>query len=457
MRRRDFLKTVAGAGAVAGLATACGGGGSSSTPGAAESKTITVSFQQFGASRVQTNFLTGVKKTFEAANSGVTVKLQPIVASENDYYTKLQLSMRSPRTSPDVVYEDTFLINSDIAAGYLIPLDDKLANWAGWGQFNKNAKAAAQALDGKTYGIPDGTDVRAIWYHKGVFAKAGLPSTWQPKTWDDILTAAKAIKAKVPGVIPLNVYAGTGVGEAASMQGFEMLLYGTPNGTLFDKDQQKWVVGQAGFTDSLSFIHDVFDSGLGPTPQQALAPTWANTVAQKLMPAGGVGIAIDGSWLSGTWLAGGPSPWPAWNTMLGQAYMPTQTGQGATKVTLSGGWTWAIPKNAQNPDVAWKLIQALTSKENELAYDIAGVQIPVRDDVAKDPSFLKANPTNAFFSGLVAATQYRPAYADYPKVSLLIQQATEQVATNSADPAAAAKKYAAGVTQAVTSDKVMTA
>jgi len=216
MRRRDFIRTVAGTGAVAGRAGACGksstasatatsaAAGASGAASTGVSGNINVSFQHFGASNIQLDFLNGIKKQFEAANPKATVNLQPIVASENDYYTKLELSMRSPRTSPDLAYEDTFLINSDIAAGYLTPLDDKLSSWADWSQFKPNAKLAAQALDGKTYGVPDGTDVRAIWYNKKLFAKAGLPTAWQPKTWDDIISAAKTIKAKLPGVIPLK-------------------------------------------------------------------------------------------------------------------------------------------------------------------------------------------------------------------------------------------------------------
>ena len=201
---------------------ACGG-----SSGNGGSDTLTVTYQQFGDSKVQANFLKGVKKEFEASHKGITVDLQPISASEDDYYTKLQLQMRSAKTSPDLVYEDTFLINSDIEAGYLRPLDDNLEKWDDWSQFEPSAKKAAQALDGKTYGVPDGTDTRALWYNKKIFAKAGLPTDWQPKTWDDLLTAARAIKSKVPGVTPMNLYVGTGVGEAATMQGFEMLLYGT--------------------------------------------------------------------------------------------------------------------------------------------------------------------------------------------------------------------------------------
>jgi multiple sugar transport system substrate-binding protein len=252
------------------------------------------------------------------------------------------------------------------------------------------------------------------------------------------------------------VYAGTGVGEAASMQGFEMLLYGTPKGTLFDKASQKWVVGSKNFVDALNFMQQVFSSGLGPTPQQALAPTWGNTVSQELLPKGKLAIDLDGSWLSGNWLPSGAAPWAQWRETLGNAYMPTQNGEGSGKVTMSGGWTWAIPKNAQNPDAAWELIKTLTSKEGELAFDIKGVQIPVRTDVAADPSYVKANPTNKFFSDLVADTIYRPAYAEYSKISLVIQQATEKVMTNTATPQAAAQFYDTGVKQVVTDAKTTT-
>src|SRR5664279_4340832 len=91
------------------VATACGGSGS----GSGDGKTIKVAYQQFGEGKVMANFLAGVKTSFEKANPGKKVQLLPIVASENDYYTKLALMLRSPRTTPDLVYEDTFLINSD--------------------------------------------------------------------------------------------------------------------------------------------------------------------------------------------------------------------------------------------------------------------------------------------------------------------------------------------------------
>ena len=42
----------------------------------------------------------------------------------------------------------------------------------------------------------------------------------------------------MPDVIPMNIYAGRAGGEQTSMQGFEMLLYGTQD-TLYNTDTNK--------------------------------------------------------------------------------------------------------------------------------------------------------------------------------------------------------------------------
>lgn len=244
----------------------------------------------------------------------------------------------------------------------------------------------------------------------------------------------------MPDVIPLNVYAGKGVGEASSMQGFEMLLYGTPD-TLYDEAAQKWITGSKGFSDSLRFVDTVFKEGLGPSPQQALETTWTNKVGQELLPQGKIAIALDGSFTALNWLPTGATPWPQWNQVMGTAYMPTQTGQEPGRISMSGGWTWAIPKNSDNADGAWELTKLLSDREHQLTWAIDNVQIPVRSDVAKDPSYLSANPTNEFFAGLVPVTKYRPAYAVYPRISSEIQLATEKLITGSATVEQAAQGY----------------
>ncbi|MFG3547320.1 extracellular solute-binding protein [Streptomyces sp. NPDC047725] len=420
--------------------TACSGGSGS------DPDTVKVSFKQStdNSVKVMDTYLDGIKKEFEKAHPGKKVELVPIKAPDSEYYTKLQQMLRSPKTAPDLVYEDTFLINSDIASGYLKPLDPYLAKWRDWENFIDTAKAAAKGEDGRTYGVPDGTDTRGLWFSKDVFAKAGLPADWQPRTWDDVLSAARTIKEKVPGVTPLNVYTGKPAGEAATMQGFQMLLYGTGDGTadpLYDKASKKWIAAGKGFEDALGFVETVYREKLGPEVSDALDPNFATAVRGELLPRGRLGIALDGSWLPQDWLEGSGHEWPEWSKELGLAAMPTQHGQAPGKVSMSGGWTWAIPAKAANPDLAFEFIKTMQTKANAQKWYVANSGIAVREDVAADPAYVRAQPGLAFFTGLVAHTHYRPAYPAYPKVSVAIQEAMEGVTTGDMSVEEAARGY----------------
>ncbi|NNN37947.1 extracellular solute-binding protein [Streptomyces sp. S3(2020)] len=437
---RSVLPTLLAATLTATALTACSSGSGS------DPDTLKVSFKQStdNSVKVMDEFLAGIKSQFEKANPGKKVELVPIKAPDSEYYTKVQQMLRSPKTAPDLVYEDTFLINSDITSGYLKPLDAYLAKWPDWNQFIDTAKAAAKGEDGKTYGVPDGTDTRGLWFDKAIFTKAGLPTDWQPKTWDDVLEAARTIKEKVPDVTPLNVYTGKPAGEAATMQGFEMLLYGTNDGTtdpLYDTATKKWISGGQGFQDALAFVETVYKDKLGPDVETALDPNIQTIIRGDLLPKGKLGIDLDGSWLPQDWLPGSGHEWPQWSKELGLAYMPTQNGQAPGKVSMSGGWTWAIPSKAANPDLAFDFIKTMQTKANAQKWYVANSGIAVRKDVAEDPAYADAQPGIKFFTDLVASTHYRPAYPAYPKVSTAIQEAMEGVTTGDMSVEEAAKAY----------------
>ncbi|WP_022891806.1 extracellular solute-binding protein [Agromyces subbeticus] len=404
------------------------------------SNTIKVAYQKFGTFTQLDDHMKEVKAAFEAENEGMTVELVPIEAQQNDYFTKLALMNQSASTAPDVMYEDTFMVESDADAGYLAPLDEYTESWEDWDAFYENAKSAGLGGDGKTYGIPMGTDTRALWYNTDVFEQAGVPVPWEPETWADVLDTAATIKAKLPDVVPLNVYSGKAQGEAAAMQGFEMLLYGTGD-TLYDTDDKKWVTGSQGFVDSLTFIEDLYQGGLGPTPEQALDKNVGNLVSAEWFPQGTLAIGLDGSWLSGTWLETGTAPWPEWSDVMAQAPMPTQEGDEPGATSMSGGWTLAMGSKSENKDAAWDFIALALDKDNSQSYDIAASQIAVRSDVSEDPDYQAANPSFGFFSEIVAVTNFRPATSDYGQISSEITIAMEAVMTGQQSPAEAAAAY----------------
>ncbi|MEH6376712.1 extracellular solute-binding protein [Streptomyces sp. KLMMK] len=417
--------------------TACGGGSGG------DPDTVKIAYQRTTDNnvRIMDDYLAGIKRQFERAHEGKKLQLVPVQAAAADYYAKLQQMMRSPKTAPDIVREDTFVINSDIKAGYLRPLDDKLAGWKDWGRFAPAAKAAAKGEDGKTYGVPDGTETRGLWFNKEVFARAGLPADWHPRTWKDVLDAARTVKEKVPGVTPLNVYTGKAPGEAATMQGFEMLLYGTGRDPLYDPAVRKWVSGSRGFRDALEFVRTVFADKLGPDPADALDPNVDNRVATDWLPSGKLAIALDGSWLGKYWQPGGSRPWPGWTSVMGRAPFPTQNGAEPGAVSLSGGWTWSVSAKSGKADLAWQVIETLQTTDNATEWTVRDAQIAVRDDVAASRKYLTSMPGVDFFTALVKFTHYRPALPVYPQVSSAIRDAMEAVTTGDASVQRAAGRY----------------
>ncbi|MEO5781605.1 extracellular solute-binding protein [Arthrobacter oryzae] len=448
--RGSWKSFVAGIAAAAVLAVpACSAGSTE-----ASDRVLKVAYQKTDSFAAVDDMFTKTKKDFEAANPGVRVELQPIMANDEDYGTKLALALRSPETAPDVFYEDSFKVRADAEAGYLLKLDERLAAWEDWAVFSDAAKTAGAGDDGGTYAVPLGTDTRAIWYNKKVLQGAGIDVPWQPRTWDDILAAARTIKASDAGLIPFSMYAGKGSGEGTVMQSFYELLYGTGD-TLYDEATRKWVVGSKGFIASLEFLQTLYSEGLAVTPAQALDGNVWKKVVGEWLPEGRMGGTVEGSYAPSFWQPGGSYEWPGYAQDMGVAKFPTRNGQAPGAVSMSGGWTLAVSADSSNPDLAFGFLTSALNKQNSLAFALDSLQIAVRGDVAAEPAYQSANPFIRDVSELVDVTHFRPSTADYPRISAAIQEATESVITGTLTPEQAAARYDEAVRAQVGDEKVV--
>lgn len=437
--RRSMLRIVAGVATALPLTALAGCSGSGR-----DSSTIRVAYQQFGSGTLMEAWISRTAKSFSADHPELTIELVPIVAAENDYFTKNELLMSSPRTSPDLVFEDTFILLSDVGAGYLQPIDELATGWEHWKDVAEASQKAVTGEDGRIYAIPTHTDTRGIWYQMDVFEQAGLSREWQPTSWDDILSAARTIKERLPEVAPLHVFSGVAQGEKASMQGFEMLLYGTDS-RLYDETTQKWVLGSQGFVDSLGFLKTIFEEQLTLSLARNLDPNVGESIYTSLLPDAKLGMVVDGSWNSSNWAEGGPRPWPEWPDHIGTTRMPTQDGGGSGWTTLAGGWCWAIPRHCTDPKTAFSFVEALCTTENSVTRAIEDNHITVRSDVAEVEEYRTYSPKAEFFTDLLEEAYYRPALPAYPEVSSAIQQAMEEVMTGTSTPEEAAASYDAAV------------
>src|SRR5699024_4592447 len=213
---------------------------------------------------------------------------------EGDYPNKKVLMMKSEETAPDIVMEDSFQIKADSAAGYLEPLTEEVNNWDDWKQFYDPVKEGVTGADEEVYGVPISTDVRGLWYNKKVFEEAGLDVPWKPESWEDVLSAAGAIKDQVE--VPMWMNSGKAMGEGTTMQTFLPLLYGTGS-KLYDEESEKWLVKSEGFQDALQFVEKIYANDLGPSLSWGITGQAGAKVSTELMPEGEVGIALDGNWM----------------------------------------------------------------------------------------------------------------------------------------------------------------
>ncbi|MFL2079707.1 extracellular solute-binding protein [Marinilactibacillus psychrotolerans] len=423
------------------LLAACGtdsdaGSEGESTSGATP---IEIAWRGTGESDNVQRYLEEFEEEFEANNEDIDIVLAPVTASEGDYFSKMALTMQSPDTAPDIVSEDTFMLSSDANAGYLVNLDSYVGEWDQWDAFVENIKQGVMGEDGSVYGIPTTTDSRGIWYSKKLFSDAGLPADWQPESWEEVVSAAKTIKESNPDAVPFAMNVAKVNGEATSMQTFEMLLYGTGE-TLYDNETQKWNVNGQGIEDSLGFIDTIMNQDLGPSLSVAMNSSYGSVMMQDLLPNDGVGMVLDGSWNIGNYLEGGAAPLEDPAEQLGFAMVPTQNGQEPGFTTMAGGWSWAIPENAPNHDLSWRVIQAMSEQESQTRRAVIEGTLTVRSDSAEDETYME-RPMIDTATQVLEYAQFRPKSDLYPNVSIAIQDAVESVATGSATPEQAAENY----------------
>ncbi|EFT95517.1 MULTISPECIES: ABC transporter substrate-binding protein [Enterococcus] len=392
---------------------------------------------------------------FEKKHPKIKIKLEPIYASESDYYSKLQLSMSSGKSTPDIVNEDSFILSSDARAGYLLSLDNYLKKWKDWDEYYPSLKIGGQGADGKQYGIPGTTDSRGIWTNTKVLEEAGIPADWSPHSWKDILDAANKIKKSLKDdTIPFAMAVSTTNGESVSMQTFEMLLYGTGE-ELYNAQKDKWIVGSKGILDSFKFINDIYNIyKVGPSLSVAMNSNYGSVIFNDLITKNKVGMALDGNWDSGNWGPDGISPVKNYEKVIKFNLMPTEYGKKPGFVTMSGGWTWSIPKKSKNHKAAFEVLKAMNSNETTINRTKIEGTLAVRKDVSKNSQYTNKPYIEQSTKALENA-YFRPKSDEYPKVSVVIQQLVESVASGAISPEKAANQYSEKIEKIVGNDHVI--
>lgn len=264
--------------------TACGGGGGSAgtTTSASPSSSVDPANLRATLSWWDTSDATNEAPAFKALiaefnktypNVKINYQSVPFGEAQNKFKT----AAAAKSGAPDILRAEVAWVPEFASLGYLYELDGTpLAE----GQDDYlPVPMSSTRYNGKQYGVPQVTDSLALMYNKALLNQAGVQP---PATWDEMKTAAAAIKSK------------TGKnGLYLNPAGYYLMpfIYGE-DGDLIDAENKKITVNDAAAVAGVKKAQE-----LVAAPGSVRAPaTEAYAAMMNAFKAGNVGMIIQGPW-----------------------------------------------------------------------------------------------------------------------------------------------------------------
>jgi len=319
-------------------------------------------------------WLDQMKADFNALHPNVELILE---IPNLDTYRDSLTTQASGGAPPDV---------AQIATSWLPPLADAgvLLDWeeAGYspdllGRMDPALRDGARYQGGLT-GLSYGASARAVFYNTALFEAAGVEV---PTTWDELIEAARALKAS--GVEIPFYYEGKGQEAMAAWFNYPYFSYG---GELV-KDG-KLAIDQEACVKALTVWDTMNKEGL--LESDVTAGTFDQQVAT--MASGQAAMTISGPWLIGMIGEKGP------DIELGTFPVPMGTNAATVGVTD----VFALFKDSQNPEAAIAFTEFIMDPERNLQFVKDRGFLPIYSEHFALPDF-QEGLTKAFTDALPSA------------------------------------------------------
>lgn len=357
----------------------------------------------------------------------------------------------------DILSFDGFWIPEFADGGLIKPLTEVVGSgvldWEGWSVIPEGLQQIL-GYNGELYGIPYGTDAREIWYRTDLFEQAGLPADWQPTSWAEWLDAARAIKAALPDVTPIQLNAGTAMGEATTMQGYYPALLGAGS-HVYDFENNKWIVSSPSILEALNLYKTIYiDEGLGDARYQLTQN--GRDQSFEDFSQGKIAMLVEGDYLWRGPLAPATGDFGIENRndvvsfAKFPAVDPGMGYNGQDFVTISGGTGYILNPNTAHPQEAWELLSFMFSKDMVDELQSITPRIRARTDVEVTGDEVMSR----IASEVLPFTTVRPPLAAYNQVSQEAQLMTERVVSGEMSPEEAMQAYDEAVTGIVGEENV---
>lgn len=360
---------------------------------------------------------------FTAANPNIKVNLEFV--QYESLHDKIVTAQVTGAGQYDTVLMDTPWPAEFADAQIVTDITDKIPAEFKSGVFD-SAWTAASYKD-KYWGVPWINDTKFFFYNKKMFSDAGIAAA--PKTWDEVLTDAKAIKDK--GLVQYPLVWSWVQAEAVICDWAE--LAGVMGGADFIDAQGNATFNKGGGLAALQLMKKSIDDGLtNPASLGFTEVDVNNTIA-----AGQAAMGLN--WTFGYNVLNDK----AQSKVAGDiAVVANPGGPSAPTSGVNGGMSIAVTTKSQHPEEALKLALWMASQPMQEKYDAN--TFPMWKASFDNAELTKVNPefwaaAKSAFAGLVA----RPIVPYYTKLSSALQVAIQEALKGTKTPQQALDEVAA--------------
>ncbi|PYU64478.1 MAG: ABC transporter substrate-binding protein [Acidobacteria bacterium] len=334
---------------------------------------------------------------------------------------------------PDIVQASAALSTTWSAAGFLAPLDEYIPKYHAFGDIVP-ALWTSVKYKGKTWGIPQDTEARPLYFNKVLLKKLGWTDqqiTDLPKriasgsfTWDDVLAVAKDARQ-------MNIIEpGKGYYHRPFNGPDFMQWYRSFGGRDYDAPTGKLVFNKASALRYYHWLRAGVDAGI--IEKDRLNNDW-NRFHQPITDGDGKVLF----WSGGTW------NWAEWSQQWvaargGETWLFDHFGfaphpayvKGGKPITLSNPQAYMVAATSKNKDVAIRLLADTMVPDLDAKHAIGSGHLPVLNRTVA----LINNRLIKEVSYLLNYTSFQPPHPDLPKWQDAFFRGVSAVESGSATP-----------------------
>jgi ABC-type glycerol-3-phosphate transport system substrate-binding protein len=242
-------------------------------------------------------------------------------------------------------------------------LDEQIINWSSVIPGFEN--------EGDKYGVPVGIQGLIFYYNKKLFARAGLPTDFEPQTWEEVVEAGEKLKAA--GIQPF-----TGGNKGGYENGWWFTL--GAQSELTHQEAVELAEGERPLTDEAvakAFGPEIMIEEAGLYPDERFTTPYSPD---------GVAAFGEGKGAMSIGFTSGYAYWGEYDKKLGEKNVGMFSPPHSSYLGRDASYVWSIPTFARNKDAAWAFIEFMSSaKSIETVVDVAG-ELPNRKDVPVPPN-----------------------------------------------------------------------